>query len=135
MAAISAYMAYSSRGEKIALKPPSSPAAMAAYDEGKQFFYTKRGQLNFSCMDCHGGAAGKRVRADTLSPALGHTSHFPVYRSKWGGMGTLHRRFAGCNTNIRAKPFKAQSKEYRNLEYFLSYMNNGLEFNGPGARK
>ena len=50
-------------------------------------------------------------------------------------MGTLHRRFAGCMTNIRAKPFKAQGTEYANLEYFLTYMSNGLEFNGPGARK
>ncbi|MGH1540292.1 MAG: sulfur oxidation c-type cytochrome SoxA [Arenicella sp.] len=134
MVNLSAYMAYESRGEKIDVKIQND-AAKAAYESGKQFYYTKRGQLNFSCMDCHGAASGLRVRADTLSPGLGHTSHFPVYRSKWGGMGTLHRRFAGCNKNIRAQPLKAQSEAYRNLEYFLSYMGNGLELNGPGARK
>ena len=47
----------------------------------------------------------------------------------------LHGRFAGCVRDVRAKPFELQSLEYRNLEYFLSYMSNGLEFNGPGARK
>jgi sulfur-oxidizing protein SoxA len=50
-------------------------------------------------------------------------------------MGTLHRRFGGCNGQVRAKPFKAQSVQYRELEYFLAYMSNGLELNGPGARK
>jgi sulfur-oxidizing protein SoxA len=47
----------------------------------------------------------------------------------------MHRRFGGCNEQVRAKAFPAQSPEYRNLEYFLTYMSNGLEVNGPGARK
>lgn len=135
IANLSAYMAYLSRGQKIAIAIPEDPDALAAYERGKQFYYSKRGQLNFSCFDCHGSGAGSYVRADRLSPALGHTSHFPVYRSKWGGMGTLHRRFGGCNQQVRAAPFKAQSVEYKELEYFLTYMSNGLEFNGPGARK
>ena len=69
-----------------------------------------------------------------LSPWLGHPSHFPVYCSK-GNLGTLHRRYAGCNKQVRAKPFKAQSTEYANLEYFHTFMSNGLTINGPGARK
>jgi hypothetical protein len=46
--------------------------------------------------------------------ALGHTTGWPVYRSKWGEMGTLHRRFGGCNKQVRAKPFKAQGPRARN---------------------
>ena len=134
MADISAYMAYQSRGQAINVALPDE-GAVAAYERGKEFYYTKRGQLNFSCFDCHGSGAGNLVRADKLSPAIGHTSHFPVYRSKWGGMGTLHRRFGGCNGQVRAAAFKAQSQEYRELELFLTYMSNGLEYNGPGARK
>lgn len=134
IASISAYMAFTSRGEPINVEIPND-AALAAYEDGKQFYYSKRGQLNFSCFDCHGTSAGQNVRADRLSPALGHPSHFPVYRSKWGGMGTLHRRFKGCNEQVRAKGFKPQSETYRNLEYFLTYMSNGLAYNGPGARK
>jgi len=134
MAAILAYLAYSSRGKVFDIKI-NSPAAEAAYEEGKKFYYARRGQLNMACAHCHIDYSGKRIRADLLSPALGHTTHFPVYRSKWGGLGTLHRRFAGCNKQVRAKPFKAQSAEYRNLEYFLTYMSNGLEANGPGVRK
>lgn len=135
MANISSYMAYTSRGNKFNITIPDDPRALAAYNKGKKFFYAKRGQLNVSCADCHITNVGKWIRADLLGPGLGQTTHFPVYRSKWGGIGTLHRRYGGCNKNIRAKPFKAQSAEYRTLEYFHTYMSNGLEVNGPGARK
>ena len=114
---------------------PDDPRAVAAYEEGKKFYYQKRGQLNFSCANCHVTGGGMNIRADLLSPALGQTSHFPVYRKKWGGLGTLHRRYGGCNGQVRAKPFKAQSKIYRNLEYFHTYMSNGIPLNGPGGRQ
>ena len=135
IAQISAYMAYTSRGNTIDIKVPNDPGALAAYNRGKQHFYAKRGQLNMACADCHVYNAGNRIRADILSPALGHVTHFPVYRSKWGELGTMHRRYGGCNKQVRAKPFKAQSDEYRALEYFHTYMSNGLKVNGPGARK
>jgi sulfur-oxidizing protein SoxA len=136
MAAVSAYMAYNSRGQVINVEIPSDdPRALAAYEDGKEHFYTKRGQLNFACADCHMHTSGMNYRSETVSPAFGHATNWPVYRAKWQEMGTLHRRFAGCHNNIRANPFKAQGEEYRNLEYFISYMSNGLEFNGPAARK
>jgi len=135
LASILAYMSYTTRGKMIATKVPHDQRAMDAYNKGKAFFYARRGQLNMSCAHCHIDNAGNRIRADILSPAIGHLSHFPVYRSKWGGLGTVHRRFAGCNKQVRAKPFKAQSPQYRNLEYFLTYMTNGIHWNGPGARK
>ena len=135
IADISAYMAYTSRGHKINVKVPADEGALAAYERGKHHFYSKRGQLNMSCADCHQYNSGNRVRADVLSPALGHVTHFPVYRSKWGGLGTVHRRYGGCNKQVRAKPYKPQGEEYSDLEYFETYMSNGLELNGPGARK
>lgn len=136
IADISAYMHYTSRGNTINIQvPEDNAAAVAAYERGKNHFYAKRGQLNMACADCHVYYSGNKIRADLLSPALGHVTHFPVYRSKWGGMGTLHRRYGGCNKQVRAKPYKPQSDEYRTLEYFHTYMSNGLESNGPGARK
>ncbi|MCW9013227.1 MAG: sulfur oxidation c-type cytochrome SoxA [Gammaproteobacteria bacterium] len=142
IAHLSAYIAYKSRGKKGNVKIDSSPESMQWYARGKKHFYAKRGQLNMSCADCHYHNPGKKIRADILSPALGHTSHFPVFRNKWSqssksgdGMGTLQRRYGGCNSQVRAKPFKAQSKEYRALEYFHTYMSNGLTMNGPGIRK
>jgi sulfur-oxidizing protein SoxA len=135
IAAISAYMAYTTRGQTIDIKIPHDQRASDAYEEGKRFFYARRGQLNMSCAHCHVDNSGNKIRADILSPALGHMSHFPVYRSKWGGLGTVHRRFGGCNKQVRALPFKAQGPQYRNLEYFMTYMSNGIPWNGPGARK
>ncbi len=134
IAALSAYIAYSGRGQKITTEPTTKKAE-AWYNKGKNFFYAKRGQLNMSCADCHVYNASKWIRGDNLSPALGHPSHFPVFRSKWGALGTLHRRYGGCNKQVRAKPFKAQSDEYKALEYFQYVMSKGLELNGPGARK
>lgn len=136
IASLLAYMAYSSRGQVTNVEVPQNDAdALAAYNAGKSFYFARRGQLNFSCAHCHMESPGQHVRTDILSPALGHTSGWPVYRSKWGELGTLHRRFGGCNEQVRAKAFTAQGEEYRNLEYFLTHMSNGIEFNGPSARK
>ena len=133
---LTAYLAYEARGRKVDTQVPTDePGALEAYEAGKQFYYSKRGQLNFACADCHVTSVSLYVRADRLGPSLGHPTHFPVYRSKLGRVISLHERFYGCVRDVRAKPFALQSEEYRNVEYFLSYMSNGLEFNGPGARK
>ena len=133
---ILSYIAFQSRGKTTnVVVPNDDPRAMEAYEKGKKFYFTRRGQLNFSCASCHLQSTGLKVRTEILSPSLGHTTHWPTYRSKWGTVGTLHRRFTGCNKNIRAKPFKAQGEEYRNLEYFITSMSNGLPLNCPGARK
>lgn len=131
---ILSFMAYKSRGQIADVQVPNEDA-LKAYNKGKHFYFARRGQLNFSCAHCHMESAGQKVRTDILSPALGHTTGFPVYRSKWGTVGTLHRRFTGCNKQVRAKPFKAQGEEYRDLEYFLTHMSNGIKLNGPSARK
>ena len=134
IAALSAYMASTSRGQKFDVKVPNE-AAYKAYLDGKKFFYSKRGQLNLACSDCHMAITGSKLRADIPGPGIGHATGFPVYRSKWGELGTLHRRYGGCNKNVRAKPFKAQSSEYRNLEYFQTLMSQAMDINGPSVRK
>jgi L-cysteine S-thiosulfotransferase len=136
LVAVSAYMSYTSRGNTIDVQiQDDDPRALAAYEAGKQFYYSRRGQLNFACSSCHAQSAGLSLRADRLSAALGQATHWPVYRSKWGDVGTLHKRFRECNEQVRARPLEAQSEAFRNLEYFLSYMSNGLELNGPASRR
>ncbi len=148
IAAISAYMSYTSRGKIMDVKVPNDPRALAIYERGKRHFYAKRGQLNFSCADCHVYNSGNMARGNLLSPAIGHVTHFPVWRKKWAkkseaggkrgptrGFGTIQRRYGGCNKQVRAKPFKAQSDEFKALEYFHTYMSNGLEVNGPALRQ
>ena len=134
LADILAYMASSSKGKPIDIKIPNTPKALEAYSMGKNFFYTQIGALNLSCADCHMIHSGQRLRGQLISPALGMVAGFPVYRAKWGGLGTIDRRFIGCNKKIRARPFKPQSVQYRDLQYFLAYMSNGLPMKGPGYR-
>ena len=135
LAQISAYLAYLSRGNVIDVKVPADdPRALAAYEEGKRHFYSRRGQLNFSCASCHVDAVGMRLRAELVGPALGQVSHFPVFRKTWREITTLHRSYAACSRQLRASSFGPQSREYRNLEYFHTYMSNGIPLNGPGSR-
>ncbi|MBM4206999.1 MAG: sulfur oxidation c-type cytochrome SoxA [Gammaproteobacteria bacterium] len=131
-----AYMAYTSRGKPInVVVPEKDENALQAYEQGKAFYYQRQGQLNFACATCHIQNVGKKLRAEILSPSLGHTNNWPTYRLKWGEMGSLHRRFAECLANIQAKAYPEQSVEFRNLEYFLSYTSNGVPISGPSVRK
>ncbi len=151
-AAIAAYMTSTSNGKKINVKIDPSKKSMAIYNSGKSYFYAKRGQLNFSCADCHIYNQGMMVRGNLMGTALGQTSHFPAWRRKWAtktakkkgksgpfdGFGTLQRRYMGCNKQVRAKPLKAKGKQhpgYVALEYFHTYMSNGIKINGPAVRQ
>jgi len=140
IAYLSAWIASQANGQKVNVVVPNDPAAQAAYDRGKHHFYAKRGQLNFSCADCHVYNSGKQARGNLLSPVMGHSTHFPVWRGKWAkkkgdGFGTMHRRYGGCNKQVRAKPFKAHGDEYRALEFFHASMSNGLTIDAPDYRE
>ncbi len=134
MAALTAYMAFTSRGKPFDIKIPDDPRALEAYQNGKRYFYTRRGQLNFSCATCHVQSPGERIRAEVLAPALGILNAMPIDRPEWNGMGPISRRFTPCNSQIRGVPLNPQDDEYRDLEYYLSYVSNGLPISGPGAR-
>jgi sulfur-oxidizing protein SoxA len=109
MAALTAYMAFTSRGKPMDIKIPDDPRALAAYENGKEYFYTRRGQLNFSCATCHVQSPGERIRAEILAPALGIVNAMPIYRSEWSGMGTTSRRFTTCNSQIRGVPLSPRT--------------------------
>ena len=108
--------------------------AMKAYEDGKKTFFKRAGQLNFSCGNCHIDNAGVRIRSEILSPVVGQATHWPVFR---GGdqVTTLQKRYEGCQNNVRHAPDKAGSTRYNNLEYFHSYMSNGLELKSSVFRK
>lgn len=133
MGLLTAYARSLSDGMKVDIKVKGK-GALAAYEKGKQYYYARNGQLNFACSSCHIENAGKFIRSDQLSMMVGQTSHWPEFR---GGTDivTLQKRFMQCQTNMRAKPLKADSEEYNNLEYFLSYMSNDLPMQSPVFRK
>ena len=133
IAEVTAYMKSLSRGKPVSIDL-SAPGMQQAYERGKQFFWARRGQLNFSCATCHVDNAGKFIRGNVLSAALGHGVGFPAYRAKFGHLITLDKRYMGCNKKVRAAPFKPQSQEYRDLEVYETYMDTGLPLDAPSYR-
>lgn len=136
MANLQAYLVNSTKeaGKKFDIKIQSE-AAKKAYEAGKEFYYTQRGYLKMSCATCHIQGAGQRVRNEKLSPLTGQITQFPVYRLKWEELGTLERRLSGCVVDQGQVPPKDESKQMKELVYFLGYMSNGMDIDGPDVRK
>lgn len=112
-----------------------SEAAKAAYERGKEYYYSQRGYLKLSCATCHIEGSGKRVRNEILSPMLGQVTHFPVVRLKWGEIGTVERRLSGCVVDQGQVPPGDESEEMKELLYFMAYISNGMPVDGPDVRK
>ncbi len=127
---MTAFVGQQSRGMAMNVKI-DGPAA-PFYEKGKAFYYQRRGQLDMACKHCHEDNPGKYARANLLSQ--GQSNGFPTYRLKWQKIGSLHRRFRGCNKNIRAQPYKAGSDEYVNLELYLNSRGAGLPVETPSVR-
>lgn len=123
-----------SQGQRIKIDL-SSPGAVKAYEEGKKFWWQRRGQLNFACAHCHMDLAGKNFGGNQpLSAALGHSTAWPAQRLQWGRLETLHRRYATCNSQVRAKPFKHGDEIYNHLQLYETYMSSGLPLTAPAMR-
>lgn len=131
MLSMTAYVRHQSRGMPVKVKTDGPMKEWA--ENGKKLYYTRVGQLDLACANCHEGYFGKFIRADHLSQ--GHSNGFPTYRLKWQKLGSLHRRFSGCMKNIRAKPYKRGSDEFVALEIYLSSRGNGLQVETPAVRQ
>ncbi|MEO1159641.1 MAG: sulfur oxidation c-type cytochrome SoxA [Pseudomonadota bacterium] len=130
MLAMTAYIGLQSRGMPVNVKTDGPMQSWT--DKGKELYYTRVGQLDMSCSNCHEENYGKMIRADHLSQ--GQINGFPTYRLKWGGLGSIHRRFSGCMKNIRATPYKRGSDEFIALELYLASRGAGLSVETPAVR-
>lgn len=130
MLAMTAYIGLQSRGKPVAVQTDGPMEKWAK--KGEELYYAKVGQLNMSCSQCHEDNYGNMIRADHLSQ--GQINGFPVYRLKWGGLGSIHRRFKGCMDNIRATPYKRGSDEFIALELYVSSRGAGLSVETPAVR-
>lgn len=110
------------------------PEQLAAYERGKKFWWTRRGQLNFACSNCHLDIAGKDLSNQPLSPGLGHPLGWPAHRVPWQRLETIMKRYATCNSQVRAKPFKMYGDEYLTLQLYETYMSSGLPLTAPAMR-
>lgn len=107
-------------------------AAAPHFEKGKAFYYQRRGQLDMACKHCHEDNPGGQLRANTLSE--GQTNGFPTYRLKWQKVGSTHRRFRGCNKQVRSTPYKYASDEYLDLELYVAWRGRGLPVETPAVR-
>lgn len=130
MLAMTSYIGLQSRSMPVKVKV-DGPAA-EWWKRGEKLYYTRFGQLDMACAHCHENNYGNMIRADHLSQ--GQANGFPVYRLKWQGVGSLHRRFKGCMDNIRATPFKRGSDEFTALELYLASRGQGLSVETPALR-
>lgn len=127
---MTSYVSYQSFGMPENVKVTGKAAPF--FEKGKAFYYQRRGQLDMACANCHQDHAGGQLRANTLSQGQGNG--FPTYRLKWQKVGSLHRRFRGCNKQVRAKPYGYGSDEYVNLELFVKWRGRGLPVETPAVR-
>jgi L-cysteine S-thiosulfotransferase len=133
MGIVTAYARTLSDGMRISIRV-DSPGALAKYEAGKNLFFRRIGQLNAACAGCHLYNAGKIMRMEVISPVLGQATHWPVFR---GGeeLMTFQGRFKRCMEQMRAVPYGFDSDEWNNLEYFLTYLSNGLPLKSAVFRK
>ena len=133
MGVLTAYARTLSDGMRMNVKV-DSPAARAHFEAGRDLFFRRIGQLNAACAGCHLHHAGSTMRMEIISPALGHATHWPIFR---GGeeLMTFQGRFKRCMEQMRAVPFGYDSGEWNDLEYFLSYLSNGIPLKSSVMRK
>lgn len=127
---MTAAISLQSRGEPVSVAI-DGPAA-EWWEKGKEIYYTRYGQLEMGCYNCHEDNAGNMIRADHLSQ--GQINGFPTYRLKDAGMVSIHQRFVGCVRDTRAETFKAGSPEFRALELYVASRGAGLPVEGVSVR-
>ena len=134
MGPLSAYARSLSDGQRLALRV-GIPAAREKLDAGKALFTRRIGQQNFACASCHVQQAGRilelrepftrRATGTVLSPAVGQATSWP--RLEPGGtVRTLQMQYQQCMKKSGAEPFDLGSEELNNLEYYHTFLSNGL---------
>ena len=130
MTAMEALISVQSRGMpvNVAIDGPASET----WQHGKEIYYTRYGQLELSCANCHEQNYGNYIRADHLSQ--GQINAFPTYRLKQARLIQQHDRFKGCIRDTRAETFSPGSPEFVALELYVASRGNGLSVEGPSVR-
>ncbi|WP_300019893.1 sulfur oxidation c-type cytochrome SoxA [uncultured Roseobacter sp.] len=106
--------------------------AQSTWEAGKELYYTRTGQLELACSNCHEDNYGNMIRADHLSQ--GQINGFPVYRLKNTKLNAAHARFKGCIRDTRAETYSPGSPEFIALELYVASRGNGLSVEGPSIR-
>jgi len=127
---MTAAISLQSRGMPVAVQI-DGPAA-DWWEKGKEIYYTRYGQLELACANCHEDHYGDYIRSDHLSQ--GQTNGFPLYRLKDANVVSIHGRFKGCIRDTRGVPFDVGGDEFRALELYVASRGLGLPIEGAAVR-
>ena len=114
------------------IAPPDDAALTPFRERGKQRFFQRMGQLDFSCAQCHDDHPGQHLGGSLIPQA--HPTGYPIYRLQWQGMGSLQRRLRNCMSGVRAEPFAYGAQELVELELYLKTRAKGMAMEAPGVR-
>jgi sulfur-oxidizing protein SoxA len=106
--------------------------AQETWEQGREIYYTRYGQLELSCANCHEQNYGNLIRADHLSQGM--VNGFPTYRLRNAGLVSVHNRFRGCIRDTRGETYSVGSPEFVALELYVASRGNGLTVEGPAVR-
>lgn len=129
---LTAYIKHQSLGTPVAINLEEGEM-QKWWEQGKETYYKRTGQLNLSCATCHEANNGKYIRADHLSQ--GNVNGFPTYRLKQSNLISLHNRFRGCIRDTRAEFPAAFSDELMGLEVYTTWRSMGLSVETPAVRQ
>jgi sulfur-oxidizing protein SoxA len=129
--ALEAYIARQSRG--MALVVTIDGPAHATWEAGRALYFTRIGQLNLACTQCHDQNWGRTLLAETVSQ--GHPTGWPAYRLEWQRAGSLERRLRACFNGVRAAMPSYGSSDLVALELYLAWRAGGLPLESPGVRR
>jgi sulfur-oxidizing protein SoxA len=130
--AVSIYITAFSNGMPLKIDVSKGPLKQS-FENGKRLFHTKAGWTNFSCATCHVSVVGKNLRGQTPTTHYGDVAHWPTWRTK-DELQSLHVRFTECNRNAGVQPLQLGSKEYTDIEVFMSALSNGYPVVNPSQR-
>lgn len=131
MQAMVALIGVQSRGMPMDIKIDGDAAPF--WEQGKDMYYTRYGQLELSCANCHEDNWGNMIRADHLSQGM--INGFPTYRLKQAKLISRHNRFRGCIRDTMAETFAEGSDEFKALELYVASRANGLSVETPAVRQ
>ena len=128
---LEAYVARQSRG--MPLEVSIDGPAHATWEAGRALYFTRIGQLNLACTQCHDASWGKTLLQETVSQ--GHPTGWPAYRLEWQRAGSLQRRLRACFYGVRAAMPPYGSPDLVALELYLAGRARGLALESPAVRR
>jgi L-cysteine S-thiosulfotransferase len=128
--ALTAYVAYQSRGMPVAVE--ATAKLKPFIEDGRAIFERRQGQLNLSCAQCHDDNWGKTLAGNPIPQAM--STGYPIYRLEWQEVGSLQRRLRNCLSGMRAAPYNFGALSLIELELYLMWRARGLPMETPAVR-